>query len=58
MANLALSADDFAKEIQVVMEERRMRTDDNPSAKLYEARWRRPMRRILIIIRSSAGWAI
>jgi zinc protease len=37
MANLTLAADDFAKEIQVVMEERRMRTDDNPGAKLYEA---------------------
>lgn len=37
MANLSLKADDFAKEIQVVMEERRMRTDDNPGAKLYEA---------------------
>lgn len=37
MANLTLKADDFAKEIQVVMEERRMRTDDNPGAKLYEA---------------------
>lgn len=30
MRNLSLSAADFAKEIQVVMEERRMRTDDNP----------------------------
>jgi len=36
MANLALSADDFAKEIQVVMEERRLRTEDNPQARLYE----------------------
>ncbi len=37
MANLVLSADEFAKEINVVMEERRMRTEDNPQAKLYEA---------------------
>jgi zinc protease len=37
MANLVLSADEFAKEINVVMEERRMRTEDNAQAKLYEA---------------------
>jgi len=37
MAHLSLKASDFAKEIQVVMEERRMRTEDNPGAKLYEA---------------------
>ena len=37
MANLTLSADEFAKEINVVMEERRMRTEDDPQAKLYEA---------------------
>lgn len=37
MANLVLSADEFAKEINVVMEERRMRTEDSPQAKLYEA---------------------
>jgi zinc protease len=37
MVNLTLSPDDFAREIQVVMEERRMRTEDNPQAKLYEA---------------------
>jgi zinc protease len=36
MANLVLSADEFAKEINVVMEERRMRTEDSPQAKLYE----------------------
>jgi len=36
MANLSLSADEFAKEIQVVMEERRLRTEDNPQARLYE----------------------
>jgi zinc protease len=36
MAHLTLSADDFAKEIRVVMEERRLRTDDQPRALLYE----------------------
>ncbi len=37
MVNLTLSPDEFKREIQVVMEERRMRTEDNPQAKLYEA---------------------
>jgi zinc protease len=37
MSNLLLSADEFAKEINVVKEERRMRTEDNAQAKLYEA---------------------
>jgi zinc protease len=37
MANLSLSTEEFAKEINVVMEERRMRTEDSPQAKLYEA---------------------
>lgn len=36
MRNLLLRPEDFAKEIQVVMEERRMRTDDNPQATLIE----------------------
>lgn len=36
MANLVIDDPTFAKEIQVVMEERRMRTDDNPQAVLYE----------------------
>jgi zinc protease len=36
MSNLALSADEFAKEIRVVMEERRWRTDDRPRALVYE----------------------
>ena len=36
MANLVIDDAIFAKEIQVVMEERRMRTDDNPQAVLYE----------------------
>ena len=36
MANLVIDEPTFAKEIQVVMEERRMRTDDNPPAVLYE----------------------
>jgi len=36
MHNLNLTADDFAKEIKVVMEERRMRTDDDPHSLLQE----------------------
>lgn len=36
MANLVLAPEEFAKEIQVVMEERRLRTEDNPHARLYE----------------------
>ena len=37
MANLDLSAKEFAKEVQVVMEERRMRTEDEPQSLVYEA---------------------
>jgi zinc protease len=36
MINLTLSPESFAKEIQVVIEERRMRTDDNPQHLTYE----------------------
>ena len=36
MANLKIDPKEYAKEIQVVMEERRMRTDDNPQSKVYE----------------------
>lgn len=36
MTNLQLKADDFTQERQVVMEERRERTDDNPNARAYE----------------------
>ena len=36
MHNLNLTAADFAKEIKVVMEERRLRTDDDARALLYE----------------------
>ena len=36
MRNLSLPADEFAKEIQVVKEERRWRTDDEPEAFTYE----------------------
>ncbi|MFN3397251.1 MAG: M16 family metallopeptidase, partial [Sulfurimicrobium sp.] len=36
MANLTLAEREFAKEIKVVMEERRMRTDDNPQALVDE----------------------
>ncbi len=34
--NLVLKEDEFKKEIQVVMEERRLRTDDNPASLAYE----------------------
>lgn len=36
MHNLVLKPEDFAQEIRVVMEERRMRTDDNPQAQAME----------------------
>jgi zinc protease len=36
MANLTLSPDEFAKEIKVVMEERRLRTDDRPRSLVFE----------------------
>jgi len=36
MANLVLSPEEFAKEIKVVMEERRWRTDDRPQSVLFE----------------------
>ncbi len=36
MANLTFSAKEFASEIKVVMEERHLRTDDNPQALVYE----------------------
>ncbi len=36
MANLQLSKDEFSKEIKVVMEERRWRTEDKPQSKVNE----------------------
>lgn len=36
MRNLVLPEEEFRKEVQVVMEERRMRTDDNPQSLTYE----------------------
>ena len=36
MASLRLPADEFSREIEVIKEERRLRTDDNPMAKAYE----------------------
>lgn len=36
MNNLLLDANEFAKEIKVIQEERRLRTDDNPGAIAYE----------------------
>lgn len=37
MKNLVLSRDEFAKEIKVVMEERRWRTEDRPRSLVFEA---------------------
>ena len=37
MSNLTLKKEEFDKEIKVVMEERRWRTDDKPQSLLYEA---------------------
>ena len=37
MANLVFDKDEFSREIKVVMEERRLRTDDQASSKVYEA---------------------
>ena len=36
MRNLVLTEEEFAKEIKVVMEERRLRTDDQPRALVHE----------------------
>ncbi|MEJ2668951.1 MAG: pitrilysin family protein, partial [Gammaproteobacteria bacterium] len=36
MSHLLFSQEEFDKELQVVKEERRLRTEDNPNAKLYE----------------------
>jgi zinc protease len=36
MANLVLTPEEFAKEIKVVMEERRLRTDDRAQSLVYE----------------------
>ncbi len=36
MRNIQLSEEEFKKEVQVVMEERRMRTEDNPQSLTYE----------------------
>jgi zinc protease len=36
MSNLLLSEEEFKKEIRVVMEERRLRTDDRPRSLIYE----------------------
>ncbi|MEQ1721435.1 MAG: pitrilysin family protein [Nitrosomonas sp.] len=36
MRNVVLTEEEFSKEIKVVMEERRLRTDDQPRALLYE----------------------
>jgi len=35
-AHLRLNADDFSREIRVIMEERRMRTEDDPNSHMFE----------------------
>jgi len=35
-AHLSLGAKEFSKEIRVIMEERRMRTDDDPNSRMFE----------------------
>ena len=55
MANLILSPDEFAKEIRVVMEERRWRTDDRPRSLVYEQLIAAALRRTRTATRSSAG---
>ncbi|MGA1155856.1 MAG: M16 family metallopeptidase, partial [Burkholderiaceae bacterium] len=37
MQNLVINDDEFAKELKVVMEERRLRTDDSPQGRSFEA---------------------
>ena len=37
MANLVVVPDEFAREIKVVQEERRLRTDDRPRSRVYES---------------------
>ena len=55
MRNLILPAEEFAKEVEVVKEERRMRTEDNPNSLTYEqfntAAWEASPYRIPVI-----GW--
>lgn len=36
MATLKLPADEFGREIEVIKEERRLRTDDKPMGKAFE----------------------
>jgi zinc protease len=55
MQNLVINDDEFAKELKVVMEERRLRTDDSPQGRSFEALMAtafiaHPMRRPII------GW--
>jgi len=55
MQNLVINDEEFAKELKVVMEERRLRTDDSPQGRSFEALmatafWAHPVRRPII------GW--
>lgn len=49
LANLEIDAEEFSREVQVVLEERRQRTDDNPSALAWE--------RFAAILRPGTGYA-
>ena len=55
MRNLNLTAADFAKEIKVVMEERRLRTDDEPQSLMHEVMMATIIREHPYHHRSSAG---
>jgi zinc protease len=55
MRHLSLDEKEFAQEIRVVMEERRLRTEDQPQALLFEQLNAVAFRCIPIACRSSAG---
>ena len=55
MRNLILTREEFGKEIKVVMEERRLRTEDQPHSLLYEKLMAVAYQFIPTSVRSSAG---
>ena len=55
MRNLKLDDEEFRKEVKVVMEERRLRTEDRPESLTFENSWPRPTPRTPTKTRSSAG---
>ena len=56
LASLRLPADEFSKEIEVIKEERRLRTDDQPTAKAFELFRAMAYPASGCIPRPSAGW--